>query len=141
MIKGTIMKKTKKPYYQEFAEEIIKQLESGTAPWIKPWEAGQISSPYNPVSGTVYQGGNLLRLMMASAEYHDPRWMTFKQAQSVNAYVKKGETATRIRYFIQERSELVLDTKGEPLLDKEGNQQYRKNRQDLSILTYLMRHK
>lgn len=44
--------KEKKPFYEEIADRLIKQLEEGTAPWQKPWEPGSSRMPHNPVSGT-----------------------------------------------------------------------------------------
>ena len=39
----------KVPYYEQVANTLIEQLESGTAPWQKPWEPGtsqeQVEAP------------------------------------------------------------------------------------------------
>ena len=32
----------KKPFHQRVAEECIEALENGTAPWIRPWEPGEM---------------------------------------------------------------------------------------------------
>jgi antirestriction protein ArdC len=43
--------------YEVITERIIKQLESGTAPWHKPWKArGKSGLPRNLVSGREYRG-------------------------------------------------------------------------------------
>ena len=81
-------------YYETVANKLIEQLEQGTAPWQKPWEASFDAIPHNAVTGNRYKGINALHLSMQGRS--DPRWLTYKQAQSVNAQVRKGEKGTRI---------------------------------------------
>ena len=51
-------------YAQTVAASIVKQLEDGTAPWVKPWEpSGLRFIPYNATTGKDYQGGNAIWLM------------------------------------------------------------------------------
>ncbi|UBU63979.1 ssDNA-binding domain-containing protein (plasmid) [Acidithiobacillus ferrooxidans] len=74
-----------------------------------------------------YQGGNAIWLM-AVAEmkgYSDPRWTTYKQAQSLDAQVMKGEKGTLIQYFKKFDRVPVKDEQGRPVKDAEGNQVYR----------------
>ena len=85
------------------ADTIIKALEAGTAPWIRPWKAGEIVFPENPVSGAKYRGSNLLKLMMASRV--DSRWMTYRQARSIGAQVRKGERGTGLIFWITRDAE------------------------------------
>nr|QIQ10421.1 DNA primase TraC [uncultured bacterium] len=118
MAKGKESSGEKKPYYELIAETLIKQLEEGTAPWQKPWEPGTSMVPHNPVSGTKYRGGNALWLTMQGRS--DPRWMTYKQAQSVNAQVKRGESGTLIQYFKFQDQVPKLDASGKPEIDSDG---------------------
>ena len=113
-----VSKAKKTPYYQLVADEIVRQLEAGTAPWVQPWKAGELSLPHNPVSGARYRGANTLWLSMAGRR--DPRWMTYKQAQSVDAQVKNGEKGTRIQYWKFTEKRIVKDDKGQPVLDDKG---------------------
>lgn len=71
----------KKPFYEQVAEQIIDQLRDGTAPWIIPWEPGNLSIPHNPVSGTRYKGVNMLWLSSKGIAkgYADPRWLTYSR--------------------------------------------------------------
>ncbi|MFJ3459423.1 ArdC family protein [Scandinavium goeteborgense] len=89
------------------AELLIKQIEDGTAPWQKPWDPTKTGGPHNALTGSQYKGGNALYLMalQTASGYDDPRWMTYKQAQSVGAQVRKGEkSATIVHYkFDEER--------------------------------------
>lgn len=106
----------KKPFHVTVAEKLIGQLEQGTAPWQKPWEPGA-DLPMNPVSGKRYRGINALQLM--SEGRSDPRWLTYRQAQGMDAQVRGGEKGTTIQYwkFTEDRP-LVVD--GKPVLDGRG---------------------
>jgi antirestriction protein ArdC len=110
-------KDDKKPYYEMISERLIQQLEEGTAPWQKPWEPGIQRMPHNPVSGTRYKGANALWLSMQGRS--DPRWMTYKQAKSVNAQVMKGEKGTMVQYW-KFRDRVPKKENGKPVLDAEG---------------------
>lgn len=101
----------------EIAANIIKQLEDGTAPWIKPWDAPN-ARPYNPVSGTRYKGINSMHLSSKAAA--DPRWMTYKQAQSVDAQVRKGEKSTGIVFWKFNEQLTVKGPDGKPKKDQNG---------------------
>ncbi|MGE5153073.1 MAG: ArdC family protein [Bdellovibrio bacteriovorus] len=113
----------KVPYYEQVANKLIEQLEAGTAPWQKPWEPGSIHLPHNPVSGTRYKGSNVLWLEMQGRG--DPRWMTYKQANSVDAQVRRGEKGTLVQYWKLTDQIPVKDERGKPVLDGEGNKVYR----------------
>lgn len=106
----------KKPFHLIVAEKLIKQLEQGTAPWQKPWEPGA-DLPLNPVSAKRYRGINALHLM--SEGRGDPRWLTYRQAQAMDAQVRAGEKGTTIQYwkFAEERP---LERDGKPVLDGRG---------------------
>ncbi|WP_236537032.1 ArdC family protein [Sphingobacterium composti Ten et al. 2007 non Yoo et al. 2007] len=89
---------TSKALHEIVANNIIKQLEQGTAPWQLPWNSNGPSFmlPYNAITGNRYKGINILSLL--STQREDPRWLTFKQAESKGYSVKKGEKATLIQY-------------------------------------------
>jgi antirestriction protein ArdC len=88
-----------KEFRQALAQKIIDQLEAGTAPWIKPWDAtlAPPGSPCNAVSGREYRGGN--RLWLDCQGYVDPRWCTYKLATKQGWQVRKGEKSTLIEYW------------------------------------------
>ena len=113
-------KKTRKPFHEEFAEKIIEDLKRGVAPWQKPWQPGEVLAPMNPVSGTVYSGIN--RVMLSRYGFDDPRWMTLRQANTVDCRVRKGEKSHTIVYWQFSKEEPARDDNGKPVLDDEGNQ-------------------
>jgi antirestriction protein ArdC/phage/plasmid primase-like uncharacterized protein len=114
-------------FRDEVAQEIIKRIEAGTAPWQKPWDAGATGvAPFNPTSGKAYRGINDLWLSMRG--HADPRWMTYRQAEAVDAHVRKGERATGIEYWQWSVREPLKDENGQPVLDGDGKQQYKSYR-------------
>ncbi len=103
---------SKQDYRRELTDRIIRALEAGTAPWQKPWDGNvaQPMMPYNPISKTVYRGGNSIGLMIQG--YDDPRWCTYKQAQEQGWQVRRGEKSTTIEFwkFDDERETTNTDT-------------------------------
>ncbi|KTD66752.1 DNA primase traC [Legionella steelei] len=112
---------TKMPYHQVVANQIIESLKAGTAPWLKPWEPGTGNGqvPYNPITGKRYRGINALYLMLNQSD--DNRWLTYKQAQSMEAQVRKGEKGTTIQYWKFHEEQIKQDDAGKPVLDEQGN--------------------
>ena len=102
------------------AEKIISQIEAGLAPWQRPWNPKEPADflPLNPTTGKRYKGINSIWLMACG--YEDSRWMTYKQAQSLGAQVRKGEKATQIQYWKMTEDIPKLDGKGNPILDENG---------------------
>jgi antirestriction protein ArdC len=86
--------------YSEITQSIIEQLETGAAPWIKPWKADS-SADKNLVSQKPYQGINRLLLGMSSMVkgYSVPVWASYKQWEAIGANVKKGEKGTKIVFY------------------------------------------
>ena len=110
----------KKAFHLILAEKLIDQLERGTAPWQKPWAAGESYLPYNPTTDKTYKGINSLQLL--SEERADPRWLTYKQAQAEGAQVRKGEKGTQVQYWKFEEERAVKGADGKPVLNAAGQQ-------------------
>jgi len=92
--------------YETVTSAIITGLESGVAPWVKPWNAAN-AADRNAVSGNAYKGVN--RLILAAAFKPNAHWATFKQWQGLGASVRKGEKATHIVFY----SPVTKPAKGE----------------------------
>lgn len=115
----TSEKTTRKSIAEEFAGRIIEELKAGTAPWQKPWEAGERTLPFNPSTGTVYRGVNTV--MLARHGYADPRWMTIWQANDQEWRVKKGSKSQQVVFWQWTDRQPVLDDSGKPVL-KDGRE-------------------
>lgn len=85
--------------YQSVTDKIIASLESGVAPWVRPWNAAAAfgGMPYNACSGKPYRGINVALLF--NPMYDSAAWMTYKQAMDLGAHVRKGERGTQIVFF------------------------------------------
>lgn len=110
----------KNDFIQQTTDKIIESLKNGTAPFIKRWNAQELSSslPYNPITGNLYNGINSINLMLEG--YDDPRWLTYKQAQSLDANVKRGEKATLVQYWKWEEEVERTDEDGNVIKDENG---------------------
>jgi antirestriction protein ArdC len=80
--------------YSIVTEQILKQLESGAAPWHRPWTT---QAPKNLVSGRGYRGINVF--LLASNGYGSPYWLTYKQATERGGHVRKGEHGTKVVFW------------------------------------------
>ncbi|WP_282243662.1 zincin-like metallopeptidase domain-containing protein [Stenotrophomonas sp. PS02300] len=92
---------------QATAERMLALMKQGTIPWRRPWndpdapQNGAISGPWNPTTGKAYRGSNTLILRGAKLDhgYQDDRWLTYGQAQSIGAQIKRGEKGQQIAYW------------------------------------------
>lgn len=100
-------------YRKAVTERLIGMLESGTAPWQKPWDAGiaAMNRPHN-FNGRPYHGVNALMLWCTAIDkgYEDPRWLTFKQVNKLGGHVNKGEKAQIVEYWQWEKEVENLET-------------------------------
>jgi antirestriction protein ArdC len=78
--------------YQAITARFIEQLKRGTVPWQKPWFGVQ-----NIVSRKPYRGINAV--LLGSAEYQSPFWLTYKQTVDLGGHVRKGERSTPVIYY------------------------------------------
>ena len=89
--------------YTRITNRIVAELEQGTRPWLRPWNAehaaGRITRPLRH-NGQPYSGINVVMLWSEAVAkgYAAPIWMTFKQAQELGAHVRKGEHGSLVVY-------------------------------------------
>ena len=93
----------KRDLYAEVSTRIVAELETGAAPWIKPWSATPgANTPCNAATNRPYSGCNVVLLWMAQgAGYRTRRFLTFKQALGLGGNVRKGEHGTKV-YFVKQ---------------------------------------
>lgn len=112
-------------YVQAYADRVIKFLEEGTAPWVKPWRAGFLQPgagmPYNAITGKGYSGSNvlLLRMIQQAAGFEDERWLTFNQGMSLGCHLKKGSKGVQCVKWIEPKE-------NDPKPDEEAKAQKRR---------------
>lgn len=72
-------------YYRKVADQLIEQIERGTARWTQAWQPGEKAMPRNVVTGKAYRGGNSVWLASVADQrgYEDGRWETYKQVQGL----------------------------------------------------------
>lgn len=89
-------------------DRIIRMLDEGIVPWRKPWRAGtgEHSRPRN-VDGRPYSGINAFHLALLG--YSDPRFLTYRKAESLGGSVRKGEHGAPVVFWKQ----LVIETEND----------------------------
>jgi antirestriction protein ArdC len=103
--------------YSRITSKIIADLEQGVRPWMKPWNAdhaaGRITRPLRH-NGIPYKGINVVMLWSAAVAkgYSAPLWFTFRQAQELDAHVRKGEAGELVVYA-DRITRTETDAKGE----------------------------
>jgi antirestriction protein ArdC len=93
--------------YQIVTEQILKQLESGVAPWRKPWRT---EPPCNLVSGKEYRGINTF--LLASQGCGSRYWLTFNQANKLGGHIRKGEKSSIVTFWNIGEEKTVRDADG-----------------------------
>jgi antirestriction protein ArdC len=80
--------------YEIVTEKIIKQLESGVAPWRKPWTC---QTPANLLTQKEYRGLNVF--LLASQGFPSRFWLTFNQATKLGGRIRKGEKSSPVIFW------------------------------------------
>jgi antirestriction protein ArdC len=80
--------------YEIVTARILEQLEKGVVPWRKPWRA---EMPCNLISGKLYRGLNVF--LLASQGYGSRYWLTYRQAEKLGGYVRKGERSALVTFW------------------------------------------
>src|ERR1039458_10536169 len=90
--------------HQPVTAAIVAELETGAAPWLKPWKTsvanGTSLLPSNAATGRQYHGINIPILWHQHSVrgYPSHQWLTFNQAKEKDANVRKGEKATQLGF-------------------------------------------
>lgn len=81
--------------------QIVALLETGTRPWVQPWQTGHAAGPVSrPLRFNFepYSGINVLTLWASAMNqgFAAPVWMTFHQALELGGHVRKGESGSPV---------------------------------------------
>ncbi len=85
--------------YDDVTARIVRELEQGTVPWVKPWTTStSLGLPRSAATRRSYSGVNILILWDAVLKhgFGCQEWLTFRQALSLGGHVRKGERGTTI---------------------------------------------
>jgi len=89
--------------HQIITDKIVALIEAGVDTFSLPWHRTGASSilPKNALTGNAYNGINVLSLWATAEEkaYPNSLWGTYKQFQSLDAQVRKGEKATLVVFY------------------------------------------
>lgn len=114
--------------YEIITNEIIKKLEEGQIPWVKPWKVNKwhcsgminIAPAYSYSNGKRYTFLNQMLLGFEAGEF-----ATFEQIKKAGGKVKKGEHANIVSGWIVETKQrkdedgnVMLDENGDPIMVK-----------------------
>lgn len=97
--------KERRDIHAEITERIVKELEAGTIPWLKPWTSknggGYVGMPRNAITHRRYSGVNVLLLWISSEAhgFQSTEWLTYKQAVAAGGHVRQGEKGTTIVFM------------------------------------------
>lgn len=96
---------SKRDVYQDVTDRIIRAIEAGAPPWVRPWstlKGGTGSAlPVNAATGRAYSGINVVMLWGAAVErgFTSNAWLTFNQAKQLGASVRKGAKAELVTFW------------------------------------------
>jgi antirestriction protein ArdC len=101
--------------YELVTRRIIAKLEAGTIPW-KHFASSPLAQPKNLVSKKPYRGIN--HFLLSGLKYGSEYWLTYKQAQDLGGFVKKGEKGELIVFwkFLDVEDKETGETKQIPFL-------------------------
>ena len=91
----------KQSFREQVAEAFVKSLQENPREWTKNWASNDTGRPVNMGSGRAYRGLNMayLKFVENLREFHDPRWLTFRQAADAGYTIPKGTKMTPVEYF------------------------------------------
>ena len=110
--------------YEIITEQIIKKLEEGQIPWVKPWHVeswhcdgmSHMFPAYSYSNGKRYNFMNQMLLGFQPGEY-----ATFEQIKRAGGKVKKGEKSQIVTGWIVETKQAVNRVDNTPMVDENGD--------------------
>ena len=93
--------KIKKDLYQDFSDQIIKEMEKVGMNWTKPFTTSILNGHHNVISKKPYQGMNCFSIGLSVHKngFKSNEWATFNQWKNLGAKIKKGSKGTEILYW------------------------------------------
>lgn len=120
-----------------YLADIIKKEQQ--LPWDNPVHQNISFIQYNPITGTVYKGGNIMRLYLSSLKngFTDPRWVTFNSIANNKDYkLKNNSKSTLIEFHKNLKYGTDEWNKYVSKLQEKTKQEHLLNKKDILIHTY-----
>ena len=120
-----------------YLADIIKKEQQ--LPWDNPVHQNISFIQYNPITGTVYKGGNIMRLYLSSLKngFTDPRWVTFNSIANNKDYkLKNNSKSTLIEFHMNLKYGTDEWNKYVSNLQEKTKQEHLLNKKDILIHTY-----
>ncbi len=80
--------------YDDITDQIVRELEAGAVPWVKPWTSSGVALglPRSAATRRAYSGINILILWDAVLRrgFAAQEWLTFKQALALGRSCAQG---------------------------------------------------
>ena len=98
--------------YQTVTDRIIAALETGVAPWVRPWDGETDPVPMNAETRRPYRGVNFITLQIEAQTSGYPRncWLTYRQAAQLGGQVRRGEHGTPVVFWKLRRVNTTVET-------------------------------
>lgn len=116
---------TARDLYADITDTLIALIEADPGDPQLPWRrAGlPLHLPTNAATGNAYNGINIVSLWMAADAkgYTAPLWATFRQWQSIDAQVRKGEKASLVIFYKEFETETDPDLADTPAPAEAGD--------------------
>ena len=80
--------------YATVTDRVLAQLKAGVVPWRRTWTTGL---PKSMTTGKEYRGINIL--LLSTSPHSSRYWTTYREAQRLGGFVRKGERATPVVYW------------------------------------------
>lgn len=92
---STTQKTSPSDVYTIVTNRIIEHLKKGVVPWRQPWADAGL--PSNMITGKYYRGINVW--LLASLNYSQNYFLTFKQVKDLGGSIKKGEKSQEVIFW------------------------------------------
>src|SRR5665213_180312 len=97
---SAVHSKPKLSVYDDITQKIVAAIEAGVGTYKTPWHTGgaAVMLPTNAATHAEYRGINVVALWAeaGSRGYANGLWASYKQWQSLDAQVRKGESGALI---------------------------------------------
>ena len=103
--------KIKKDLYQDFTDQVIKQMEDNNMNWSKPFTTSILNGHHNVISKKPYQGMNCFSIGLSVHKngFKSNEWATFNQWFQLGGGIKEGKKIiNQSKYTVKGKGTQIL---------------------------------